>query len=386
MSFGIERHAAAKRGLFRRKPDPRELADRVGRMARRMLKDQVVRAKPGVVVLQLHPSAREAKLLVEDDGRLVLRGETSFVGPGYHAHAIEAVEPLLAELDLAWVEPFDVPAMQRAMCEHVANELRRGTRSLGVDRPFVVDAPVLTPLGPRDAAWRDAVLADPMRAEDCFAWREPRAPGHAERASALLSMWHEVPWREPLDENELALMKRVDADLRAARRADRELELPWPEWAVLLEYLAIEGERADAIRERAAGRAATIGYRRYDLEVDLSGGWSMHLPGSFVGSWEDDGERYWATDGQRSIEFQSVTADEGHDAAKLLAIAPERHQVIGRFADGDTHGRAEARDVDGVHVVHALVAHAPHVAILTCKGSPADEPWALAMWRSLRQR
>jgi hypothetical protein len=383
VGFGIERHAAAKRGLFRRKPDPRELADRVGRMARRMLKDAVVRAKPGAVVLRLHPSAPEARLVVDDDGRLVLRGETSFVGPGYHAHAIDAVAPLLAELDLVWEEPFDLAATQRAMCEHVAAELRRGTRSLGVERPFVVDAPVLTPLGPRDAAWRDAVLADPMRAADCFAWWEPGV-GHAERASALLAMWHEVPWREPLYENELALMKRVDADLRAARRAD--LELPWPEWAVVLEYLAIEGERAKAIRERAAGGTATIGYRRHDLDVELSGGWWMRLPGSFVGSWEDEGERYWATDGQRSVEFQSVTADAGHDTAKLLAIAPERHRVIDRFVDGDTHGRAEARDLDGVHVVHALVAHAPHVAILVCKGTPADEPWALATWRSLRVR
>ena len=81
-----------------------------------------------------------------------------------------------------------------------------------------------------------------------------------------------------------------------------------------------------------------------------------------------------------------MTADAGHDTAKLLAIAPERHRVIDRFVDGDTHGRAEARDLDGVHVVHALVAHAPHVAILVCKGTPADEPWALATWRSLRVR
>jgi hypothetical protein len=383
VGFGIERHAAAKRGLFRRKPDTRELADRVSRMARRMLKDAVVRAKSGAVMLRLHPSAPEARLVVDDDGRLVLRGETSFVGPGYHAHAIDALAPLLAELDLVWEEPFDVATTQRAMCEHIAAELKRGTRSLGVERPFVVDAPVLTPLGPRDAAWRDAVLADPMHAADCFAWWQPGA-GHAERASALLAMWHEVPWREPLDENELALMKRVDSDLRAARRADGELELPWPEWAALLEYLAIEGDRAGAIRERAAGRTATIGYRRYDLDVELSGGWSMRLPGSFVGSWEDEGERYWATDGQRSVEFQSVTADAGHDAAKLLAIAPERHRVVDRFVDGDTHGRAEARDLDGAHVVHALVAHAPHVAILTCKGRESDEPWALATWRSLR--
>jgi hypothetical protein len=34
--------------------------------------------------------------------------------------------------------------------------------------------------------------------------------------------------------------------------------------------------------------------------------------------------------------------------------------------------------------VHGLVAQAPHVAILTCKGKRSDEAWALATWRSLR--
>jgi len=30
------------------------------------------------------------------------------------------------------------------------------------------------------------------------------------------------------------------------------------------------------------------------------------------------------------------------------------------------------------------VFQAPHVAILTCKGKPTDDAWALATWRSLR--
>jgi hypothetical protein len=384
MGFGIERHAARKRGLFRRAPDPRELADRVVRLARRMFKDAVVRTSRDTVALAFHHAEAEATLAVESDGRLLLRAHTSVVGPGYHAHVLERIEPLLDELDFTWVEPYELDAMRRAMCDAVAHALRHGTRSLGVERPFVVDAPVLTPLGPRDAAWRDAVIANPMHAADCFAWWEPAAPGHAERANALLAMWSEVPWREPLDSDERALMKRVDADLRAAQRADREIELPWPEWAELLDCLGVESERAERVRERAGDRAPTIGYRRYDLELELSGGWSIHLPGSFVGSWEDEGERYWATDGERTIEFTSVTANDQQDSAHLLAVAPERHAVVDRFADGARQGRAEAYVSDDVHVVHGLVAQAPHVAILTCKGTAEDQPWALAAWRSLR--
>jgi hypothetical protein len=58
--------------------------------------------------------------------------------------------------------------------------------------------------------------------------------------------------------------------------------------------------------------------------------------------------------------------------------------VIERVTEGARCGRAEAYDDEDVHVVHGLMAAAPNVAIMTCKGSQADEAWALATWRSLR--
>ena len=107
------------------------------------------------------------------------------------------------------------------------------------------------------------------------------------------------------------------------------------------------------------------------------------LPGAFVGAWEDDGARYWATDGERVVELISFETS-GLDSAALLEVAPARHPVIERLADGARHGRAEVYDEADVHIVHGLVAVAPHVAILTCKSAQPDHGWALAMWRSLR--
>jgi hypothetical protein len=103
-----------------------------------------------------------------------------------------------------------------------------------------------------------------------------------------------------------------------------------------------------------------------------------------ISHWEDEGARYWATDGDRVVEFSSLTAEEERDSAKLLAVAPEAHEVIERFVDGDRHGRAEAFEDDGVPVVIGLVACAPHVGIVTCKGG--EREWALSTWRSLRNR
>nr|MBA3821272.1 hypothetical protein [Deltaproteobacteria bacterium] len=272
-----------------------------------------------------------------------------------------------------------------AMLAWLADELRAGTRLVGMqERIFKIEAPVLTPLGPRDRAWIDAVIADPAKAADAFPWWRDGA-GHRERSRALLAMWHEVPWREPLDLAERDLLERVDADLTAARRADRTLDLPYAEWAELLGNLGTDDEHADKIRKRAGGGVATIGYRRYPLEVELSGGWSIELGGAFVGHWEEAGARWWATDGDRVVEFTSLTAGDETDSDQLLAVAPEVHPVAERLAVGAQRGRVEIYDDDGVHVVHGLMACAPEVAILTCKATVADEAWALATWRSLRR-
>lgn len=388
MGFGIDRRARSRkgRGLFRKAPDPRDIGDRLGRLARRMLKDGVVRtgAKQDryLIDLRLHTAAPLATLTVEPDAELVLRAETAPLGPGYHADVIAKLDPLLDELDFVWSEPVDDRAVPRAMCEWLAGELRGGgTLRLGVpeQRRFRIDAPVLTPLGPRDRAWCDAVLADPLHAKDAFAWWE-RGPGRAERARALVSMWLEVPWREPLDRDERELMQQVDDDLRAARNADPTLDLPWAAWRELLAHLGIDDEDVTA---KAGTQSTTIGYRRHDLDVELSGGWSVCLPGAMVGHWEDDGGSYWATDGDRVVEFTSLTAEGETDSERLLAVAPEKHAVIARYAEGAQRGRAEAFDDDNVHVVVGLMTCAPHVGILTCKGG--DESWALATWRSLRQ-
>lgn len=353
MGFGIDLRARSRKakGLFRRAPDPREIAERLGRLLPRAFKGWDRKTSQIVA----HPAAPPVDLAL-DGAELVVRGETWQVGPGYHADVLARFAPLLEELDLVWDAPA-LPQIQDAMCAWFADELRGG-RTRFIERPFVidggVDAAVLTPLGPRDAAWRAAVLADPRHAADAFAWWD-EGPGRAARSRALLALWNEVPPREPLDDAERALLERVEEDLAAARKAG--VEVP----------------------------AEDIGYRRYDLDVDLSGGWTVRLAGGFVGKWEDDGARYWATDGERAIEFQSMTADDAGDSDALLGVAPEVHPVIERFAEGSRRGRAEAYTDGDVRIVIGLVADAPHVGILTCKGEPRDDAWALATWKSLRR-
>lgn len=391
MGFGISRRARSRkakgglRGLFGGKPpDARELGERLVRLARRTFRGQVIDATSKRLTLQLHPHASPVRVVVLPEGELELRADTGAVGPGYHADVLARLAPLLEELEYT-LEPGDDVDPQVAMTTWLADELRAGARTIGmpVARSFLVDAAVLTAMGPRDAAWREAVLAEPRRAADAFAWWD-RGPGQEARSRALLAMWHDVAWREPLDADERETLERVDADLTEARRANRELVLPYAEWAEVLDWLGADDEHAQKIRAKAKGTEPTIGYRRYPMEIELAGGWMLELGGAFVGRYDDDGARWWATDGDRVVELTSFTAEGETDSQRLLDVAPPRHPVIAELAAGAIRGRAEAYDDGDVRVVHGLVASAPHVAILTCKGSRADEDWALATWRSLR--
>ncbi len=388
VGFGLDRRARSRkakggvRALFGKAPDAGEVGDRLARLARRLLRERVLDASSKRVTLALNAHAPPARIVVLPDGDLEITAETAMLGPGYHGEVLSRLAPILDELDYVWIDaPHDAVAEHAAW---LAGELRKpGQARIGMPsgRTFKIDAPVLTALGPRDATWREAVLADPMRGADAFPWWET-GPGREARANALLAMWHEVPWREPLDEAERTMMEQVDADLRAARRADPEIKLPWPEWAVLLDLLELEGPLLAKIRARAGTTPPTIGYRRYPMEVELSGEWQVELPGSFVGSWDQREERYVATDGERTFEFTSLTAGGEEDSARLLAVAPAKHTVIAGLIEPGRHGRAEAHDEAGRRVVHGLMAAAPHVAIITCRG---DEAWGVATWRSLKR-
>jgi len=369
MAFGIARTARSRharaglRALFGGKaPTAEELGDRVGRLAKRMFR--VRDASPRRWTIELHPRASPATIAILPDGDLELRAETFALGPGYHAFVATKLDALIEELDFAWVG--DPPGDPTAGMLAELAVMVRGDPPIHInmprDRQFLVDAPVLTALGPRDAAW----IADASHHADVFPW--PARGGSRDLATALLALWHDVPWRAPIDEDERTLMELTEAQLRAAHAAG--LGVPLGAWAELCHLLGRDAPAAPP------DDRAPIGYRRHDVVAEIDG-WQLHLPGSFLGGLRDD--IYVATDGDRAVELATITVDDDTlDTAALLAIAPERFSVVAREADRRAEGYAE----DGVRVIHGLVAAPPHVAILTCKG---DEAWGLRCWRSLRR-
>ena len=109
-----------------------------------MLGDAVVDASPKRVTLELHPAAGPVRIIVLPDGDLEITGETSGIGPGYHADVVARISPVLAELDFVWTE--DEVDPRSAMSAWLARELAGGATRIGVpvELDFQIAAAVLT--------------------------------------------------------------------------------------------------------------------------------------------------------------------------------------------------------------------------------------------------
>ena len=181
-------------------------------------------------------------------------------------------------------------AARRAHALHRAPPFRRST-----------DAAVLTPLGPRDAAWRDAVLADPRRAADAFAV-VGRGPGRARalaRAARAVERGARGASRSTTPSATLLKARRRGS----ARGAQATRTWPRRSRAGRRRRQSRTGRRRDGVHGRRHRLSPPRPRRRCCRAAGPCGS-----RGAFVGAWEDDGARYWATDGDRAIEFQSLTA------------------------------------------------------------------------------
>lgn len=267
----------------------------------------------GELAACLHPAAEPVELSWDGE-RLLFRAKTSTVGPGYHVYLCQLLDSLARVLVGSWgpgdeddeasgdeTEYFrtrDHAALERemlswlravtgVMTESIEDGGRAVAISLPTDVTFEVDGAWATPLGPRSAAWVDAVREDPRTGIDLFPWWSSGTNAEHWRGRALSRMWTNVRWREPTDEGEAELLRRVDEELTRAYELSPALPLPWAEWAEILEWLD-EGARAEAARARAAD-TPSIGYRRRPVRVSLTGGWSVRIPGAMATSFDEEG-------------------------------------------------------------------------------------------------
>ncbi len=383
--------------------------------------------------VQVHPCAEDVELTAAAHGRLAVAASTSSLGPGYHIFLCQLLQRLGRHFHVAWDEPGpasetgddtgyfftrDAEAVRREMLRWLSalarviaeNALPSEAEVRMVSMPMGYSFPdargILTPLGPRPVEWFRAIVQMPEHGIDFFPWWEEGTGAAFFRGRALTRMWQDVRWRIPITDDEGELLMEVHLDLERAFHRDPTVPLPWREWLEVVTYLNdyygyvefVEGtDLQDEIRRRAAALSAEaprIGYRRGRVQVSLTGGWSLIIPGELAEEWESGGQTWSAWYGGRTVWFSSWSVqggEEGERGADEILVELELPEEGERYElhEGAVLGRAAflSCEEDGQTVwnlrAYSVVAGGFAMCNIYVQGRD-DLPWAIEVWKSLR--
>ncbi len=341
-----------------------------------------------------HPAAEDIE--VTDEG--IVSAATTPVGPGYHVSVCRTLDVATRELAIRWDPPDDdgggdetgyfhdrdVAELERHMLQWLRtvatwvleNDDASGIHlALPTSHMYRVDG-VITPTGPRDRAWFQAVVEDPRRGVDFFPWwNADEEDAAATLARARCLMWTEVRWREPNTDQEEAA-RQVALDLvTEAWELDPTLDYPAREWCEL------DDDPPDEIVARAKlATGPLIGYRRHPVRVTLVGGWSVEIPGEFSEEWEDGTWSAWH-DG-RTVWFDAFQRDA--PAEELVEAVPAEGEVLHR-RDGNVIKKAYLQRGEEECTLSTRNAIDGKVCVSTIVFPTEDElAWAIETWASIR--
>ena len=292
----------------------------------------------------------------------------------------------------------------KLVTEGLAEDYQWMMISMAIGHHYHHHGPLVTPMGPRDVPWLEAVAEDPTRGIDLFPWWPAGIGAPFYLGRALARMWRDVRWRVPLTDDEGRLLMDVHLDLARAYRLDSSLDYPWREWPEMMDaieahfgYVEMAADDLEAdVRRRAAeiGPEETvplIGYRRRPVRIDLTDGWSIEIPGEMAEEWDDEG-LWTARDEGRAVFFKSYSLskdDDGPPEAREILdgltlpdgrrLEHRNEDVIGRAVLTSPNGDEDAAwQLIGHNVIDGGLA-----ACNIIFGDPDESEWAIATWRSL---
>jgi hypothetical protein len=413
-----------KRGVLRQVPSPEELLLEADAWLRNEPRETVRATRLGVdatnrpaLFAMLHPAAPDVAIVASESGRLILTASTAVAGPGYHTFLAQLVRRLGTDLDVTWAlcdgvvetdellfEPPDRESVEREMLGWLMPALQaaRSARARGAEMVhlglsagtrFTLSGAVATILGPRDDAWLETAIRQPVTAVEIWPWWSDATDARYLLNRALCLMWTEVRWRPPGIVDEAVLVDEVRSYLRRAHGLDPTLAYPWREWAELLRLRGGEDPLAERINAgaRQADAGPLIGYRRGQVTATHEG-WSISVPGSFA---ERRGaDEWWGGEAGRSVTLAATTTgthggrpmppemflDQVAGQIGTDAIQHRLGPVVGKARlTTDTSSGIEVAVLDGYSAVVGSGA-----AVKIVFDSPADWEWALETWRSLQ--
>ena len=383
--------------------------------------------------LQVHPCAEDVEISMPEPGVCLVNAKTSTAGPGYHIFLCELLHSLGKHFHIEWDTPEEeiegdetgyffqrdasavrqemlrwLSAISRVVADNSKDPENIGLQmvAMPLERRYPDQAGILTPIGPRSPEWFEELVETPERGIEFFPWWPEGIGAGFFLGRAVCRLWQEIRWRTPITEDEGELVMDAHLDLERAFHLDPHANIPWREWRDLVGYLndyfgyaeflheeTQEGE-IDRRAEEVDPNTPLIGYRRGRVDVTLSGGWSLTIPGEFAEEWDENGEGWSAWLGGRTIWFKPWSVSGPHDesltAQEILDSLPwpEDAEII-EYEDGELASRAifVPCEEDGQALWNLKACSAITGKFAECNIYLQDESdldWALEIWKSLR--
>lgn len=291
------------------------------------------------VAVRWHPAEDGLHIHLNDDGTLLAEANTSTVGPGYHAFAVDVIVQVGRALGVRWDwspqgEPEgadetgfavhrDKARLERSMLDwlHAMSKLVvQSDEPLSLALCMPIDRPrpkyedrAYSPMG----LWTRKEFADALNDDEAlvalgrrfFPWWSAGMDTSFWAGLGNVLLWCEVPWVSPRDEDERATYELARAAFEEARRLDGAAQLPEREIKELQSLVAR--------RPGPPGPVSTVGHRRRPMTFPLLGPWSVVLPGHFRSSALNDGKNLQIEDGHRAI-YAGAFVVAGTTAGELV--------------------------------------------------------------------
>lgn len=338
-----------------------------------------------------------------ENGNVVAETKTSTFGAGFHVAALNLLRAAAKSIRLDWLPESsddagywltaDPDLVSRLILSHhrtlctVALEMsdQKGGINMEYFQRYSIPEPgIHVPLGPRPLAWFQAVSDGISNGFDILPWPEPGESPSFRYGRAMHALWCRVPWAEPLDKEVEALYNQISSDLEFVMNLSG-FDIPWHEWQELIDLGA---EPSAAARQRVLHESSSrpapenpIGYRRHPVELHVSSGFQLTVPGSMVGEmmegWEVSNRDYF-------VGFTAKFAPVGHLIENLRA------KTAGDPIETNLeHPNYFARILhdspcDGQHLtIQGGIQNGENGAIITFSGPSESEPQMLAVLATL---
>lgn len=373
--------------------------------------------KDGRLFVKLHPAEEDVEFLLSEDGWLICSAKTSSAGPGYHAFLVQLLEEVGNRCDWDWcwkddVQEFedetgyhehrDFQKLQLEMLEWLRGLARMLTEKEGYQGCSIClplgfhvagDYFAASPLGYWNRSWFEEIARrKPVQLQKhgaaFFPWYEKGQTAEFWLKCGLTIAWVDLPWHAPTSERETKKYRLALSCFERAKELSPSISMPDDEMNEIELLLGQPDAKTQPLAER-------IGFRRRLMVEQLTGSWTIRLPGYFYSNTENDGETavFWFAG--RTVNASSLTiGGKGENIVKKCELLPDAGKGTGtgaeivEFHKDHLDGRGFILPPHGNEQAHwTLEGHiqvSNNLCVTTiCFTDIADKPWAIQTWQSV---